>query len=186
MLDSSAPVKDQVSFRTILRTKTRHAHDKAELSFARFRADAKRNLGWFLASQRAGLGALRASGIGVSTDLRARLLIRLDADLIVHNRPLIPVRAAQELDPLAVDYIILGSRLGTEVLRRQVFQSGDAIPLYFQTGPEPQLWRTLCDDLALIDPGSARASAILRDTRTAFDIFEHAAQAQVDHPGDHI
>ena len=138
---------------------------------------------WFLASQRAGLWAVFCSadaGQLSCADLLAKLIACLDADLVAAHAPVRAVRPLAGLDPLAVDYLILGSRLGTEVLRRQLLGTlpPAAIPAYFQLTPQPDLWRAHCAALDAIDPASARAARIVADTNAAFSLFLQAARLQ--------
>ena len=79
-----------------------------------------------------------------------------------------------------MDYLVLGSRLGTEALRRDCFEGWhpDDIPSYFRQQNVTPLWRQLCDMLDKIDPASPRAAVILADVRAGFRFFAAAAREQ--------
>lgn len=174
---------DACSFRHELRQRTRAAHDASETLFARFTDAPADTLGWFLAAQRAAIAALQqgaAAGPQASQALTAALLARLDSDLDTLGRSARPIAIAAPIDPLAVDYLVLGSRLGTEVLRRRLMACDPPMPLpsYFLTCPAPGLWRRHCAVLETIVPGSARAGQLTRDVIVGYGLFRDAAQAQ--------
>jgi heme oxygenase len=106
------------------------------------------------------------------------LLARLDRDLPGPG-PALPAFQGAALDPLAVDYLVLGSRLGTEVLRRHLADAAPALPMpaYFRAPPATAEWRALCQHLDQINPESDRAARILFDAGRGFGIFTAAAQA---------
>ncbi|WP_208987496.1 heme oxygenase-like domain-containing protein [Roseibium marinum] len=108
------------------------------------------------------------------------LIRRLDLDLLSSGKTAAEVAPAGPLEPLAVDYLVLGSRLGTEVLRLRLFSGypSDKIPAYFRAPALPQLWSAHCTALDAIPPGSARADQILEDVKTGFALFGQAATAQ--------
>ena len=106
----------------MLRHDSRQAHDAAEESFRPFLESPERHLGWFLSTQGAALGALRegcgpAPGV-LSGAVLSDLLKRLAADLAAMRRETASISPSRPLDPLAVDYLVLGSRLGSETMRR--------------------------------------------------------------------
>jgi hypothetical protein len=173
----------RLSFRHDLRQQTQAQHVATEHGLARFTAAPIGHLPWFLATQRAGLWAVFCSADPaalICTPVLHDLIARLDADLAATGTTAHPAQPLRGLDPLAVDYLILGSRLGTEVLRRQIFadQPPSALPAYFQLSPQPDLWRAHCAALDAIDPASARAAAVIADTNTAFSLFQQAARRQ--------
>ncbi len=119
--------------------------------------------------------------------LVGELLARLDDDLgadaggagrAVHPAP--PL--ARPLDPIAADYLVLGSRLGTEVLRRELMAQTPpvAIPSYFLACPAPQMWRGHCTLLDSIAPTSEQAEHLIRDVIAGYGVFRAAADAQPD------
>lgn len=174
------------TFRHAIRRDTKPEHDALEAQFAPFMAAPERHLSWFLATQYAALGALLASrplsaeGM-ISGLLLTELVGRLRFDL--ENRGVIApaIKSADEtLDPMAIDYLVLGSRLGTETMRRRLFadHQREAIPQYFLIGTMPELWQRHCAELNAIDAGSVRAAKVIHDTKSGFALFARAALTQ--------
>ena len=81
---------------------------------------------------------------------------------------------AGQFDPLAVDYVVAGSRLGLKVLKARWESSPDrlvrAANAYFRL-PNVTPWRDVCHALSTVPVDSARAGAITRDTRRIFNLF---------------
>ncbi|OUD08584.1 hypothetical protein BVC71_13585 [Marivivens niveibacter] len=153
--------------------------------FDPFLNDPDSNLGWYLAAQRAGLSALfrdQKPEQALCAELVPDLIDRLDHDLQQMGRRSYAVVTPGPIDPVACDYLVLGSRLGTEVIRRKLFASAErkTVPSYFQTVSDTNLWREHCAILDQIDPTTARARTIIKDVRRGFRIFETAAQSQQD------
>ena len=85
---------------------------------------------------------------------------------------------ADGLAPLAVDYVVAGSRLGLKVLKTRWAGSADplvrAAGAYFTQPFAASLWPKVCRALSKIPVDSARAGAITRDTRRIFNLFAAA------------
>lgn len=83
--------------------------------------------------------------------------------------------AAGSLDPLAVDYVVAGSRLGLKVLKTRWASSSDplvrAAGAYFTQPNAAPAWPKVCRALSTVPLDSARAGAITRDTKRIFDLF---------------
>ncbi|WP_157891225.1 hypothetical protein [Phaeobacter porticola] len=170
-------------FRMLLRQTTRAEHDAAERAFAPFHESPLPHLAWFLNCQYTALHALaRAcdSATGHSADLLPMLTEALRADCTTHcTAPADLARSAlPNLHPLAVDYLVLGSRLGTEVLRRRLSDATGcaALPCYFEPRDHLMPWRAACEDLDAIKTDSTLADKIVTDTRSGFELFNMAAR----------
>ena len=173
------------SFRQNLRTQTRPEHDATEAMFEPFLRDPARKLGWYLSAQRSGLAAIctqPAAKHALCAEIVPDLIARLDHDLADMGRSAVDIPTEWDIAPVACDYIVLGSRLGTEVIRRRIYgpNSNANIPTYFQTPVRPDLWRAHCDTLDHIDPMSEKATQIIIDARRGFDLFKRAAHSQQD------
>ncbi|WP_252737506.1 hypothetical protein [Citreicella sp. C3M06] len=166
-------------FRHLLRVQTKAAHDTAEAVFSRFINDPRAGLAWFLAAQHAAFAALQH---GAQTGaLLSDLTARLESDLADLGRVPVAVRGV-DIDPLAVDYLVLGSRLGTEVLRRRLMAETPPMPIpsYFLACAAPGLWRQHCACLDAIAPDSPRARHLTIDVIAGYELFRRAAGAQPD------
>ncbi|WP_150297735.1 heme oxygenase-like domain-containing protein [Salipiger aestuarii] len=172
-------------FRHALRLATRAAHDDSEVLFLRFTDSPGDTMRWFLAAQRAALAAICDStepARMASRPLARALLTRLDADLSALGGDARPVVPARTLHPMAADYLVLGSRLGTEVLRRALIGSAPPVPVpsYFHACHGPAMWRDHCALLNAVDPASDLAGDLTRDVIAGYDLFHAAAVAQLD------
>ena len=87
---------------------------------------------------------------------------------------------ADGLDPLAVDYVVAGSRLGLKVLQARWASSSDplvrAAGAYFTQPNAAPAWPKVCRALSKVPVDSIRAGVITRDTRRIFDLFAVAYQ----------
>ena len=87
-------------------------------------------------------------------------------------------KAADGLDPLAVDYVVAGSRLGLKVLKTRWAGSADplvrAAGAYFRQPFAASLWPKVCRALSKVPVDSTQAGAITRDTRRIFNLFAAA------------
>ena len=76
---------------------------------------------------------------------------------------------------LAMSYMLEGSRMGTEVLRRQWIKTQNddvlAAKQYFSLRAEPENWRRVCAELDGIEEGSDEAFSIIADTKRMFRLF---------------
>ena len=79
------------------------------------------------------------------------------------------------VDPLAIAYVIGGSRLGSQVLKRRWSQSDcpkvKGANAYFSMPNEALYWQSVCKDLAKLAPGDPRTDRIVGDTKTIFEMF---------------
>ncbi|MEN9061523.1 hypothetical protein [Ponticoccus litoralis] len=171
-------------FRHHLRRATAPQHEAAEAAFAPLTADLGQGLRGFLCAQRQAFATLAAapSPAQISHQITLDLLDRLDRDLGPRtDAPQDP----PPLDPLAVDYLVLGSRLGTEVLRRRLLDEMPdvTLPMYFRAPPATAEWQRVCAALDGVTLNSAPAARIEIDVRRGFDIFAAAAYAASEGQG---
>lgn len=80
-----------------------------------------------------------------------------------------------DLEPLAIDYMVAGSRLGTNILRKSWAAAVNPLVLqadgYFGLPIDPSLWQETCQALAVVPTNSSHADAITADTRILFQLF---------------
>lgn len=106
-------------------------------------------------------------------DLAARSAAALDA-------PAPPSHITDaKFDPLAVAYVVLGSRLGAKIVTRRLDACGtvwDAdVRGYFADEGSTGHWRALCDELDGIDD-TCRLEEIAQDARDVFVLYEKQAR----------
>ena len=165
-----------------LRDHVREQHDRTEAVFAAFSADPLARMDWFLSSHMSVLCAVshalqRLDGSDIIAAF-GRIQTALHADCT--ERGLTPVLLSHSFkgDPLAAAYVILGSRLGVQILRRRVIDAGGGdYPAFFDEHQTAPAWRSLCIALDAIDPQSDRAEDIAEGAADIFDMFTAAAAA---------
>jgi len=116
-----------------------------------------------------------------SCELLPEMIDGLLADLVVLDAP--NDQPAQSMlpcvHPLALDYMVTGSRLGAAVLRNRWLGATDPTVRqashYFSLDKHIQAWRATCLSLSGIDPTGKDASRITKDTRLLFKMFADAA-----------
>ncbi|MEI4486176.1 hypothetical protein V8J36_08225 [Frigidibacter sp. MR17.14] len=170
---SSAGSLKASSLRERLRLDTRAAHDALDERLGTLDLQTPEHLAAFLAVQAEGFAVLRD---GLSADapeaaLLDEMLAALATDLGHAPRAAVP---AAPLDPLAVRYIALGSRLGTRVMAGR---GGAALAAsrYFALPPRGEDWKALVATLSAHPAGGPAADRIVRDAAACFDIFSAAA-----------
>lgn len=105
----------------------------------------------------------------------------IERDLATLGHPAQPMDVPKDspVDPLALDYVLEGSRLGTQVLKRRWAASTDPMvqraDAYFSLPTDAQRWRATCAALGDIAPGSPRATRITADTKALFEMFYQAS-----------
>lgn len=173
---------------TRLRDQTGAAHDALDQMFAPFQSDPATHLNHFLAVQLAGFSTLLAACPECDAPVAAMLrkaksaLAQDVADRACYVPQLPPPYG---LHPLAVAYLSIGSRLGTEVLRRRLTDAGIApMPLYFTPEPYQTDWRQLCATLRAAPADDVLADLVVQDVLTGFKLFTLAATLACQDEGD--
>ncbi|RIV86103.1 hypothetical protein D2V17_10110 [Aurantiacibacter xanthus] len=166
--------------RRVLRDQTTQVHEDTESAFAAIDLTTPEGLDATLRAHIAALSSLLpnlapcpvfAEEIGRLRDLAVASLAATGAAPVPS-----PSRDAAALDPLAVAYVVLGSRLGARViaarLRAAQVPEGSAAYAYFRDEGSGAAWQTLRQMLASF-PGEH--TAIVADTSAAFRIFQQEA-----------
>ena len=182
-----------IDFRHALREQTRTDHDLLDrmittLDIARlrdFRAFLHIHHACFLAIQ------ARSTGQGLSATTLSVMIdgLAADLDVVSGHRSAIDLPTLPALDPLSIDYMVAGSRLGSKSLRKRWAASTDpcvqSAKTYFGQTIDPNLWPDTLHALSAVSPSSARAGAIVEDTKAQFRLFA-AAFAKMVTAGDAI
>lgn len=165
------------SLRTRLFEDTKAAHDRTDRLVSGFDLSCARGRAGFFTAQRLALDAM-ARVPGIPDDIAAclgDLVARLDADLGAPPRGGLP--AVRHVEPLAARYILLGSRIGTQVLARR-FAAADpgGSSAYFDAPSAKVEWRQLCLALQKLSGRGTMADAVVADAIRLFDLFSAAAE----------
>ncbi len=82
------------------------------------------------------------------------------------------------IHPIALEYILVGSRMGTAVLRKRWGQSSDPLVLaaghYFSADAWTYNWRETCTRLSAVPTDTGVADEIVADTKRCFGLFSFA------------
>ena len=126
----------------------------------------------------------RTTDQSISMSTLSDMIAGLATDLnIVSGKPAtLHMPLPRVLDPLSIDYMVAGSRLGSKILCKRWGASTDprvqrANNYFGQTG-DPKLWPETCRALTAISADSPRAAAIVKDTKSQFQLFT-AAYAKI-------
>lgn len=172
-------VKRSATLRERLRSDTRVQHEQVDAAISAIDLGTPEGLGDFLAIQHAALTRLacaeghdRAEAEAVGSEL----LDALTADLSALGRDLsdlsVPTLRGH---PTAVLYILLGSRLGTQVIARhwQKTASGAALDAgrYLTLDPRKDAWRDFCARAGDIVAEGVEADRIVADASAIFDHY---------------
>lgn len=179
-----------------LRTGTRAAHEALDARLSDYDIATPEGLGRFLSLQRLALTALEplSAGAAVAPLLRD-MRDHAEADLLRLGWPAHdPVPEAFPGDqrpphPLALDYVIAGSRLGTMVLRKRWAASRDPAVrdarAYFSAPDHTGYWTAFCKTAGAVDAETPLADRVVTDAARLFHFYQHCADA-VLHPGPEV
>ncbi len=180
-------------FRTTLREKTHADHERVDAMFSRVNIAQHDGFSLFVRvhltcfSKMQEHDSISAEAKGLLAEMVDALT--LDLDLLGEAPHDIKDTKSKSADPLAVDYMIAGSRLGSKVLRKRWAASSDPIVVaagtYFGLSSDPEFWRTTCRALSDIPNDSARADVIVEDTRALFGLFAQNYGALTAQTGVH-
>ncbi len=170
-----------------LRHRTQSDHENVDRVMSRFDLTTLKGFSGFLAIHHS---SFRAIQYFATADSPTRLALdemvqRLSADLATLGAAEADfvVPSAKNIDGLAIDYLIEGSRLGSQILKRRWMAAEDPrirnATAYFSLPPDPQRWRAVCDQLSAVPAQSDRAEAIVEDTRFLFGLFYNTARTQL-------
>jgi len=176
-LDTRA-VAAPAGLRAELRRATQAAHAATEAAFAPLLSAAD-GLDGFLRAQQAALATLHAARDGEAfpeeAGLLPVLLADLEADLAARGLEPLPRDDAAPMTSLAVAYLVFGSRLGSEVIRREQMQADRPLPRYLRARDHAAGWRAVCTRIDAIPPGSEAALRLVEDVARGFAYFRRAA-----------
>ncbi|NSX55393.1 hypothetical protein [Parasulfitobacter algicola] len=172
----------EMDFRHVIREQTRTDHDLLDRMITTLDIAQLDDFRVFLQIHHCCFVVMRSRSLdqGLSTSVLSDMIDGLTADLeiVSGNRHAVDLPAPSALDPLSIDYMVAGSRLGSKILRKRWGASTDPCVqranTYFSQAIDPKLWPETCRALSAMPPGSARADGIVEDTRIQFQLFAAA------------
>lgn len=176
---------DSGNLRTRLRSDLTEVHATLDSQISAFDLRTRTGFASFLRIQHGGLSALHHAGAGdLTRDAIADLQDRARLDLLTLGVP--PLTRAEtlpgDLHPLAVDYVIAGSRLGSQLLHKRWLSSDDtavrAASAYFSAPGHIDLWKAFCGRAAALPAEGPESDRILRHAAAIFALFGHHAAAE--------
>lgn len=170
------------SLRARLRNDTRGAHDSLDHLVSQFDLATPLGLSCFLQMQSIALRSIAPHAAGAVTFGAVQdLLERAAADLSALGRPDQQTRMiAGPLHPFAIDYVIAGSRLGTQVLRKRWQSASDAhvrqADAYFSAPSYIELWKSFCTSAQETYPSGPVADKVVHDADRLFGLYLECAR----------
>lgn len=155
-------------------------HARLDAFYSEFDLTMPPGLGGFLAAHRAAFAAIRpVPGGHVGQPLLDRMIAAIDRDLGALGHEPAPALAALTLtSAVAQDYVLLGSRLGSQLLRRRWSETRDpraaTAGTYLSLPPMGAAWRAFCDDAAARPGQGTVADSALAQAGALFDLFLQA------------
>ena len=197
------------SLRERLRQDGRQAHDRVDAAFADFDLTQPEGLGGFLEAHAIALDAMALARTPRDEDreidprrpsydyeahsnpAELRRLVHSDLAALSDARQRtsacephtakagVRPNSLRECHPIASDYVLLGSRLGLQVLRRRwqasPYPSVLAAAAYISLPPVSRQWKALCHLLAAKPAEGCEADRVVADAIHIFYLFETAA-----------
>ncbi len=175
------------TFRTVLRRATHDDHERVDHMLSQLDITDHGGFGQFLGIHSTCFQAMRDATPepSIAHAALSDMLLRIGQDLEKLSESAIvgEVPTLAPVDPLALDYVLEGSRLGTRVLKTQWMETADArvtqADRYFSMVTDAGRWREVCETLSAIDPQSPRATAIIADARALFEMFYTVSKTRI-------
>ena len=165
------------SLRDRLRADTALSHDCVDRAYSALDLTQPDDLRTFLRTQWLVLSRMSCRPgrhSSVAAALGSRMADALRADLGVLGATPVGAGSQRPLHATAVLYMLLGSSLGTQVLRRRWLGTSDpavaAAGRYLGLAAPQGAWPTLCEELAEHPSQGTEADRIVWDARALFDL----------------
>ena len=169
--------KQYYSLRDRLRDETSEVHKTLDERISEFDLTTLSGLTSFLLSQESAMLRLSLNSENAKSQQAMRVLSKCAlCDLkTLGEAPLRLADANVVLHPLAVDYVISGSRLGTAVLKKRWLASCDpkvrTANNYFGAPTYSELWREFCREATVKPASGANADQTVEDAHRVFKIY---------------
>ena len=173
-----------LNLRDRLRQDTKVAHEMLDNTVSHYDLATASGLAGFLQMHAHALQYLLACPSDAAcTPLMADLLERVRDDLtILDASPCdVSLPAPARLEGLAIDYVVAGSRLGTQVLKTRWEAASDPIVRkashYFTAPKYIEYWQSFCETTGRILANDPFGQVVLRDAALIFDVYQTCANA---------
>ncbi|SFS13804.1 hypothetical protein [Yoonia litorea] len=173
----------QTSLRARLRIDTYSAHESLDHEVSRFNLTMPDGLMGFLNMQSAALQTLSALDVSAKAEAVIQdLLERATRDLrkLSSSTQTSPAEI-EPVHPLAIDYAISGSRLGSRILKKRWQATTNAqvrqADAYFSAPSYIEIWASFCDTAEELSSTGPLADQIVRDADRIFHMYRECARA---------
>lgn len=173
---------ERTSLRGRLRQDTRASHEALDEVVSGFDLATPTGFVRFLQMQVAALGAIAPHAPAAATNVVVSDLLTFACrDLRTMGQALPPpVAMVTAPHALAIDYVVAGSRLGTQVLRQR-WQSAQHAQIrradaYFAAPSHIDIWQSFCATTGAMPASGDLADQIVGDAETLFDLYQVCAR----------
>jgi len=172
----------KTDFRHALRERTRTDHDLLDRMITTLDIAQLHDFRVFLQIHHCCFLVMQSLSLdqGLSTAPLSNMIdgLAMDLDIVSCNQSEIDLPIPSALDPLSIDYMVAGSRLGSKILYKRWSASThpcvQRANTYFGQTSDPKLWSETCRALSAVPSTSERADIIVEDTKTQFQLFAAA------------
>lgn len=175
--------------RTRLRYETRAAHEQLDDMVSDFDLTTQRGLACFLQMQIRAFSSLQPHAYGTACQgALGDLTYRANCDLArFEQQAQSPVQIAGSLHPHAIDYVVAGSRLGTQVLKKRWLATTDdrvrEADAYFSAPAYIGVWKAFCAAAEAMSATGTIADTIIDDVHRIFALYKECARASQSERG---
>lgn len=175
------------TLRTRLRQDLEHHHAALDARLSTLDLSQREGFVRFLQIQASALRALEpisktAQSAPAIADLRARA--ETDLRQLQSTDPVMPAPATAPIVPLAIDYVIAGSQLGSKILKKRWNGASDPhvrqASAYFSAPSYISHWREFCETADGMTSIGDAADQIVAGAFTVFDVYARCADQVLD------
>lgn len=173
----------EASLRARLRMDTHLAHERLDEEVSRFDLTTPYGFLCFLSMQSSAFQTLSALELSAQTSAMMRDLSERAARDLRHLGSLTqkPAATIEPVHPLAIDYAIAGSRLGSQLLKKRWQSATDPqvrrASAYFSAPSYIKMWTSFCETTAAMPAAGPFADQIVRDAGRIFHMYLECARA---------
>ncbi len=173
----------ETSLRARLRMDTHLAHERLDEEVSRFDLTTPYGFLCFLSMQSSAFQTLSALEVSAQTSTIIRDLSERAARDLRHfgSSSQKPAATIEPVHPLAIEYAVAGSRLGSRLLKKRWQSATDPQVLqasaYFSAPSYIKMWTSFCETTAAMPAAGPLADQIVRDADRIFHMYRECARA---------